>query len=568
MPTPERDRHYRRGPLRITVPSRNDPFLRSLVEGIGGPLGRRTEPGVIKPGFWRVERVLLVIVFIFGILAVLSKDVCRQTGWGSQSTYTGMCYSDWTALYGARGFAENPWAPFTANAAEPFEYPALMSAVASLTAALVPRDLGSGAQLLFYFDINAFLVVLLWAVVVIAVAKSSGRRVWDAALVAASPAILMAATVNWDMWAVAFLALGLLAFGRGHPWLAGVLIGLGAATKLYPVLALGAFLVLAIRTGVWKPFFAVTGGAVIAWVAVNLPFALAAPARWAAFYTFSQSRGAGNSSVWQAWDLSVGKVIPSLHTTPGMITVLGFGLFAAACVGVLALGVWAPRPPRVASLVFLIVAAFVLVGKVYSPQFILWLIPLAALAYPRWRALLTWQLFEVAHFAAIWFFLYMNSGDENAKGRFPEWIFVALVLAHMVALTWIMALVVRSIIYPHTDPVRRVGMDDPLGGLFAGRDAYQGGMGSARTAWDSGRTAVSGPVPDAALVTSGAPAAADSAAGDSTPDRPAPEPSHPDHPGSEVSAPERAAGHAPRPSGRRALRPDAEASESKETPQD
>lgn len=505
MPTPERDRQYRRGPLRITVPSRNDPFLRSLVESIGGPLGRRTEPGVISPGFWRVERVLLVIVFIFGILAVLSKDVCRQMGWGSQSTYTGMCYSDWTALYGARGFAENPWAPFAADAAEPFEYPVLMSAVASLTSALVPRDLDGGAQLLFYFDLNAFLVVLLWAVVVIAVAKSSGRRVWDAALVAASPAILMAATVNWDMWAVAFMALGLLAFGRGHPWLAGVLLGLGAATKLYPALALGAFLVLAIRSGVWKPFFQVTAGALGAWVLANLPFALMAPERWVAFYTFSQSRGAGNSSLWQAWDLSVGKLIPSLQTTPGMITVLGFGLFAAACVGVLALGVWAPRPPRVASLVFLIVAAFVLVGKVYSPQFILWLIPLAALAYPRWRALLIWQLFEVAHFAAIWFFLYMHSNDENAKGRFPDWIFVALVLAHMVALAWIMALVVRSILFPNTDPVRRVGMDDPLGGLFAGSDAYKGGLGSGRRTRGSGTPLApteqppahaAGPVPD------------------------------------------------------------------------
>lgn len=539
MPTPERDRPYRRGPLRITVPSRNDPFLRSLVESIGGPLGRRTEPGLIKPGFWRVERVLLVIVFVFGILAVLSKDVCRQVGWGAPFTNTGMCYSDWTALYGARGFAENPWAPFAADAAQPFEYPVLMSAVASLTSALVPRGLSGGSQLLFYFDLNAFLVVLLWAVVVIAVAKSSGRRVWDAALVAASPAILLAATINWDMWAVAFMALGLLAFGRGHPWLAGILIGLGAATKLYPALALGAFLVLAIRTGIWKPFLKVTAGAAAAWVLANLPFALAAPARWAAFYSFSQARGAGNSSVWQAWDLSVGKVFPSLHTTPTMITVLGFGLFAAACVGILALGVWAPKPPRVASLVFLIVAAFVLVGKVYSPQFVLWLVPLAALAYPRWRALLTWQLFEVAHFAGIWFFLYMHSGDEDAKGRFPDWIFVALVLAHMVALACIMALVVRSILFPHTDPVRRVGMEDPLGGLFAGGDDLQRGG-------REGRVGVAPPLPDAALVAAAGQAPTLSGSGETGPGETAPT--------------ERAAGRAPRPSGRRALRSDPEQS--------
>lgn len=490
MPTPPTPRLHRRGPLRITVPSRNDPFLRSLVGAIGGPLGRRTEPGVVSPGFWRVERVLLVIVVIAGLLAVFSKNFCRHHGWGVDQVYTGMCYSDWTALYGARGFEADPWAPFTGSSGTPFEYPVLMSVIASLTSWVVPRGLDSGTQVLTYFDVNTFLVIVLWAVVVLAVAKSSGRRPWDAALVAASPAIILAATINWDMWAVALLALGLLALGREHPWLAGVLIGLGAATKLYPALALGALLVLAIRTGRWRPFLQVTGGAVLAWLAVNLPFALAAPQRWATFYTFSGERGAGNSSLWQAWDLSVGALLPSLATTPSVITIGGFGIFAACCVGILALGLLAPRPPRVAALVFLVVAAFVLTGKVYSPQFVLWLVPLAAMAYPRWRVLLSWQAVEVAHFAAIWLFLFMNTGKANPSGHFPEWAFVLLVLAHMAALVWICVLVVMATLDPDRDPVRRVGMADPLGGLFAGADRF-----SAHAAPVPSRGAASAPGP-------------------------------------------------------------------------
>lgn len=473
MATKDRPSHHRRGPLRITVPSRNDPFLRSLVGAIGGPLGRRTEPGVISPGFWRVERVLLVIVFIFGLLAVLTKDVCRQHGWGgAQNAYIGMCYSDWAPLWGARGFQADSWAPFTGSSDVQFEYPALMSFIASALATLVPRSLDSSSQLLAYFDLNTLFVAVLWAVVVIAVAKSAGRRIWDAAIVAASPAIMMALTINWDMWAVAFLALGLLALGREHPWLAGALIGLGAATKFYPMLVLGALLVLAIRTGIYKPFLKVTAGAVGAWLVVNLPFALMNFKGWSSFYTFSAERGSGNSSVWQAWDFSIGKLWPGLSTTPSVITVVGFGLFAAACLGILALGLMAPQPPRVASLVFLVVAAFVITGKVYSPQFVIWLVPLAALAYPRWRPLLIWQAFEVLHFCALWMFLYMHSGDENAKGRFPDDLFVLAVLAHVVSLLWICGLVVRSILRPETDPVRRVGMVDPLGGLFAGSDKY------------------------------------------------------------------------------------------------
>lgn len=472
MPTPESGRRYRRGPLRITVPSRNDRFLRSLVEVVGGPLGRRTEPGMISPGFWRVERVLLVLVFVFGLLAVLTKDVCRQSGWGIQPAYTGLCYSDWTALYGARGFADDAWAPFATGASDRFHYPVLMSLIASLTSLLVPKGIGSGSQLLAYFDINAFLVVVLWAVVVIAVAKSSGRRVWDAALVAASPAIMLAATVNWDMWAVAFLALGLLALGREHPWLAGILIGLAASTLLYPVLVLGALLVLSIRTGVWSPLLKVAGAAAATWAVVNVPFVLADPMRWVGFYSSDVTRGAGNSSVWQVWNLSVGRAVPEWTVGTEVITIVGTIVFAAACLGILAVGLLAPQPPRVASLVFLALAAFVLVGKVYSPQDVLWLVPLAALAYPRWRTLLSWQLIEMLHFVGVWMFLYMYSGDKNANGRFPEWLFCLLVLAHVVAVMWIMALVVRSIMVPSTDPVRRVGLDDPLGGLWAGHDAF------------------------------------------------------------------------------------------------
>lgn len=472
MPAPSQPRRHRRSPLRITVPTRNDPFLRSLVGAVGGPLGRHTEPGIIRPGFWRIERVLLVMVLIAGLLAVFSKTFCRLHGWGVDQVYTGMCYSDWTALYGARGFASDPFAPFTGSAGTPFEYPVLLSVVASLTSLLVPRSLPAGGQTLAYFDINTFFVVALWAVVVIAVAKSAGRRPWDAAIVAASPAMILAATINWDMWAVALLTLGLLALGREHPWLAGALIGLGAAVKLYPFLVLGALLVLALRTGRWGAFGRVLGGSVIAWAAVNLPFALVQPKLWATFYTFSGQRGAGNSSLWQAWDLSVGAAIPSLVLSSTTITVLGFGLFAASCVGILALGLLAPRPPRVASLAFLVVAAFVLFGKVYSPQFVLWLIPLAALAYPRWRALLTWQAVEVAHFAGIWMFLFMGTGRANPVGHFPTWLFVVLVLGHMVALAWVCALVIRSILRPETDPVRRVGMADPLGGLFEGADRF------------------------------------------------------------------------------------------------
>ena len=72
---------------------------------------------------------------------------------------------------------------------------------------------------------------------------------------------------------------------------------------------------------------------------------------------------------------------------------------APGASAVLALGLTSPSTPRLAQLGFLIVAGFLLVNKVYSPQYVLWLLPLAVLARPRWRDLLIWQAGEVIYFA-------------------------------------------------------------------------------------------------------------------------------------------------------------------------
>ena len=65
-------------------------------------------------------------------------------------------------------------------------------------------------------------------------------------------------------------------------------------------------------------------------------------------------------------------------------------------VGVGALVALAPRRPRVPQIAFLLVAGFIVFNKVDSPQYALWLVPLAVLARPRWPSMLLWQVTEVA----------------------------------------------------------------------------------------------------------------------------------------------------------------------------
>ena len=66
---------------------------------------------------------------------------------------------------------------------------------------------------------------------------------------AVAPGLLLHARTNWDLVAAALAGLGLLAWARRRPVLAGVLLGLATATKLYPVLFLVPLLALCWRAG-------------------------------------------------------------------------------------------------------------------------------------------------------------------------------------------------------------------------------------------------------------------------------------------------------------------------------
>lgn len=149
-------------------------------------------------------------------------------------------------------------------------------------------------------------------------------------------------------------------------------------------------------------------------------------------------------------------------------TGLNAGVFWGTVVVMLlvtALAIAAPRRPRLAQLAFLAVAGFLLVNKVNSPQYVIWLIPLAALARPRWRAFLIWQVTELLVLVTRFYFFVGNNNPGQGIGF--SW-FGAAVVVRDIALVVVMALVVREIYRPELDVVRRDGEDDPSGGVLDG----------------------------------------------------------------------------------------------------
>ena len=68
-------------------------------------------------------------------------------------------------------------------------------------------------------------------------------------MVALAPTLALHAFTNWDLAAAAFVGLALYSWSRRQPVWAGVWLGLGVATKLYPVLFLIPLLALCWRSG-------------------------------------------------------------------------------------------------------------------------------------------------------------------------------------------------------------------------------------------------------------------------------------------------------------------------------
>jgi uncharacterized membrane protein len=457
----------------VVAPTHDDPVVQALSPVIGGPRGAHG-----GRSWWTPLRVLLVMVSVTFALGMVQKAPCAADAWQNGTVrYTQMCYSDIPYLYSGRGFAEGiPPSVDNGGRYEYLEYPVLTGAFAYWAAVVthtlfqqpgtagesvdqVASDPQVKANIVPYTVVNAVLLFACALVAVWALAGVHRRRPWDAALFAAAPVLPLAALINWDLLAIALLATALLAWSRSRPLLAGVLLGLGTAAKLYPLFVLGPILVLCLRTRRLRELRLALGGAAMGWLATNLPVALANVEGWARFWTFNAERGPDLGSLWYAWTLTGHAVSPTT------VNVGSWMLFTGACAAVAGLGLMAPRRPRLPQLAFLVVAAFLLVNKVYSPQYVLWLLPLAALARPRWRDLLAWQAGEAVYFGAIWLHL---SGDLGpAAGDAVPVPYVLAILVRVAAQLWLVGVVVRDVLRPWHDPVRADGVaDDPAGGVL------------------------------------------------------------------------------------------------------
>jgi uncharacterized membrane protein len=409
----------------------------------------------------------IAVSALAALLGYAEKLPCSYGGaWNDNvSQFRDFCYTDIYPLYYTEQLADGK-VPYYGH---PVEYPVLMGWMMEAAAWLVRSvtdELTRGAD--FYNVTVAMLTVCLIVGVIAtgAAAHQEGDGAgWKAVLmVALSPGLILAAFINWDLFAMALTACGLAAWAYRRPWLAGVFLGLAVATKFYPLMFFGALFLLCLRAGKLREFFKAFAGGLISWLLINLPVALTATSGWAEFYAFSRDRGADWGSIWYLFESYNVPVVG--NSALGTLNFMSSAAFAVACVLIAALVLAAPRRPRLPQICFLLLASFLILNKVWSPQYVIWLVPLAVLSRPRIWAYVLWQVAEIFYFAGIWSF-FVNMYAPPA-GITSGWYFLTLT-ARLLTLVVLASTVVVDILQPARDRVRASGRnDDPAGGVLDG----------------------------------------------------------------------------------------------------
>ena len=409
--------------------------------------------------------VLVAASVLAMVLAFADKVPCRSGAWNSYTKqFQDFCYTDIYPLYYHEGLAAGQ-VPYTGH---PVEYPVLIGGAMQAVAWLV-RNVDVMIRGREFFDVTAGLLAVCALAAVLATARAAGPdRRWQALMVALSPALILNAFVNWDLIAMALTALGIAAWAARRGVWAGVLLGLAVATKFYPLVVLGALLLLCLRAGRMRDFAKTMAAAALAWLAVNLPVMIVALPGWATFYVFSKNRGADWGSVWYMFEYFN---LPRLGDYRlSVLNEMSAAALVVAFAAIALLALAAPRRPRLPQLCFLLLAAFLMTNKVWSPQYVIWLVPLAVLARPRLWPYLLWQLAEVGYFFGIWgYLIFQYRIDGNAfagyQGISTGWYFT-LLAARFLTVALLAAYVVRDILQPERDVVRARGHDDPAGGVL------------------------------------------------------------------------------------------------------
>ena len=341
-------------------------------------------------------RVILLLALLASLLSFAKFNYCAENSWQSPDQYVHACYSDIPALYGERGLDKGVWAYSSGD--ESVEYPVIQGAIMWATAKVIPAGVNN------YFYGSALLLALLFIFISLLVFKMKPEFSY---LLPLAPAAIASMYINWDLWAIATMLLAIYWFDRKAELASAIALGIAISTKFLPVFLLIPIAIIFFRQEKMAKFVKYAAITLTTFVAINLPVALTTPEGWWRFYDLNLNRGSDWGSLWYALS-NLG--LDLTHQNYLSVLLLAIGLTSLA-IYLLQLR----TPPQLAQIALFVMIIVMAVSKVYSPQYVLWLTPLAVIALADKRDIKVfwlWQGAEILYHVAIWQHLAQVTGAK------------------------------------------------------------------------------------------------------------------------------------------------------------
>lgn len=326
------------------------------------PIAKLTSNTEASPIWWKDSRFVGSLLAMTGWLVWayarlrppirIMKAFHPLTGY-DRWAYSHLAYSDIIAIYRTHHLSLH-LLPYIHSR---IEYPVVMGVMMWLSS-LAPGFWG-------YFTVSALVI---WGVALISLVLL--RRVSPKTYhwMAWSPLLLIYGLLNWDLVGIFFLISGWFLYREKRWHGAAAMLSLGVFFKLFPIFLLPFIAVELYREGRIGILARMLGTFLAVGLTVNLPFALTNFRNWSFFFRFNANRAVG-ADLWSNQWIRVSSV-PTVD-----------GLSLAIVASALAWLLWqvyqgAPAMPAAAKLF----ALFLMINKVYSPQYMLWMLALAVMA--------------------------------------------------------------------------------------------------------------------------------------------------------------------------------------------
>ena len=368
-------------------------------------------------------KAFLILAVLAALVSFTKFSHCQSTTWATPDQYIHACYSDLPSLFGERGLIDNKW-PY-ASKTNAVEYPVITGLVMYATSFVAHSPIS-------YFNINAIFLALLFIVVILIARRIKPEFAY---LIPLAPAMVASLYINWDLWAIATMMLAIYWFDRKQNIYSAIAIAISISTKFLPVFLLFPIAFILWRQNRVKELLKYIGTTAGVWIAINAPFALTTPTGWWRFYKLNMERQADWGSLWLALD-QLGINLANLNYLAILLLLIGMTSVAIFLFEL-------KHTPTLGSVAFIVLAVVMISSKVYSPQYVLWLTPLAVIALTNKKdlhAFWIWQIAETLYHVAIWQHLALFTG---AHFGLQQGAYATITLLRVAATAYLAAILVK-----------------------------------------------------------------------------------------------------------------------------